>query len=119
MQCYAVVQRYIDGKSNSAADHLPRCLITMRTLAVFKLSNQSQLIGHCSRKPQRERERERKEDGILHIHDRNFVRTGMRMRILDGVAHAGHRGLMTTVGRVRRSFSWHGLEADTREYIGK
>lgn len=50
------VQRYIKGKSNSVADYLSRYSIDMATSAVLELSNQPQLVEHCSRKKNGERD---------------------------------------------------------------
>ena len=128
LQQYDVVLRYIDGKSNNVADHLSRYPITMASLAVFELSNHNfedivrETEGDSEAAELVERKQGELKNGILYIHGRAFVPTAIRMRVIaahhDG-AHAGHRGVATTVERIRRSFFWPGLETDVREYIGR
>ena len=126
LQQYDVVLRYIDGKSNHVADYLSRYPVMMASLAVFELSHHNfedivrETEGDAEAQGLEQRKQGEKKNGILYINGRAFVPKGIRARIVgahhDG-AHAGHRGVVATLERIRRSFYWPGMEADVREHI--
>lgn len=128
LQQYDVVLRYIDGKSNQVADHLSRYPIAISSLAIFELSNQNfedivrETEGDEEAIDLVQRKQGEKKNGIVYVSDRAFVPVGLRTRIIaahhDG-AHAGHRGVQTTMERIKRSFIWPDLEADVREFVGR